>query len=319
MIDKLEKALNSEAQEIKDGRELFSKLYITDFALAKARAYACLAKDYHGSYTECYGYLLGNVNKKSRLVDDVYFAPGQEVNAAHVRIPVEKVREAGNYLREKEPMRRILGWWHSHANLHTFHSGTDDDNLITVLNQIAPTNYINFYEEREFLNSDIKKTKNGDSVIYVCDKNNRSKRLEMTFSDLEENPLIGTSVEKLTIRVPMRVSYAYSMVVNAIGDKPYIKIATRKLCPTCYASEEEEKTVPLKVLTTGKFRLNMEKLEEEVNEKLVLPAPSPGFLEYIFGGGVFRKGKNFQRKKWRKMNELLIPDEEENDGKEKKK
>lgn len=310
MIDKLEKALNSDAQEIRNNRELFSKLYITDFALAKARAYAGLAKDYTGSYTECYGFLLGSANKKSRLVDDVYFAPGQEVNAAHVNIPSKKVIDAGSYIREKKQLKRILGWWHSHANFGTFHSGTDDENLITVLNQIAPTNYVNLYEEREFLNRDIKKTKNGDSVIYVCDKNNTSKRLEMIFSDLEENPLIGTSVEKLKIRVPMKVSYAYSMVVNAIGSRPYVEVATRKLCPTCYASEDEHKVVPMKVLTTGKFRLNMEKLEQEVNEKLILPAPSPKFLNFLFGGKAYRKGEGFQGKKWRKINEIVVPDDD---------
>jgi len=109
MIGKLEKVLDGEAKELEKQRELFSRVYVTEFALEKARVYASLAKDRDGSPTECYGLLLGNSNKRSRIVDDVYFAPGQEVNAAHVTIPAAKVIEAGKEIRKKKPGKRVIG------------------------------------------------------------------------------------------------------------------------------------------------------------------------------------------------------------------
>ncbi len=44
MISKLENILKSEPKEIKKQRELFSKLYITNYAFTKARFYAYLEK-----------------------------------------------------------------------------------------------------------------------------------------------------------------------------------------------------------------------------------------------------------------------------------
>jgi proteasome lid subunit RPN8/RPN11 len=270
-IDKLEKILDSEPIEEKQEKNIFSSMCISKNALKKARTYAELAEERPGSYIECYGYLLGNSNRQNRVIEDVYFAPNQTSSSAHTRIPAQSVIDAGKEIREMG--RRVLGWWHSHASLPTFHSGTDDENHKTVLNQIAPSNYILTYEEMDFLIDDIKKTKLGDSTLYLCDRNNTSRRLEMIFKqEIQENPLAGIPIDKLIVRVPIQTSYAYSMVVNAEKAKPYTKIATRKFCPSCYRDEYNDEEIPLKILEyESDIEIDKDKMKKEVKEKLAFP------------------------------------------------
>lgn len=272
VLDKLEMALASEPEEIKQEKELFSRLYVTSYTLEKARAYARLAKDRQGEFTECYGFLLGDTNRRSRLANDAYFTPGQKVNAAHVLIPAKKVIEAGRYIRKHHQDKRIVGWWHSHANFGTFHSGTDDENLKTVTNQIAPTNYLNIYEEKDFFNSEIRATRNNGS-FYICDKHNNSRRIEITLQDLDGNPLKGIVISRAKVRMPVEVGYAYSMVVNALGDKPYGEIASRTLCTACGDGEYKSKKMPVEVIDVGDYELDIDEMKKEVKEKIILPRP----------------------------------------------
>ena len=270
-LDKLEMALASEPEEIKQEKELFSRLYVTSYTLEKARAYAKLAKDRQGEFTECYGFLLGDANRRSRLANDIYFTPGQKVNAAHVLIPAKKVIEAGRYIRKYLPDKKIIGWWHSHANFNPFHSGTDDENLKIVTNQIAPTKYLNIYEEKDFFNGEIRATRNNGS-FYICDKHNNSRRLEIALQDLDGNPLKGIVIGRVKVRMPVEVGYAYSMVVNALGDRPYGEIASRRLCTACGKGEYKNKEVPVEVIDVGDYELDIDEMKKEVKEKIILPA-----------------------------------------------
>jgi len=271
MIDKLENVLNSEVKEQKQERNNFSNVYISNKALKKARMYAKLSRDNRGSPIECYGYLLGSLDKRKRIVEDVYYAPNQDGSSAHTMISGEQVILAGKEIREKF-QKRIVGWWHSHANFQPFHSGTDDQNHKTVLDQIAPSNYINAYTEKEFLKDTIKKTKNGNSKVFVCDRNNNSKRLEIIFSELEENPLSRMPVEKLVLRMPSKISYAYSIVVNALGSKPHCEIATLKFCNLCPSEKYAASQFPLRVVDYDlDIELDKDKLAKEVDSKLIVP------------------------------------------------
>ncbi len=299
MMDRLEAALTSEPEGRKVERQNFSRVYLAKDALQKARMYADLARDRSGKNIECYGYLIGSPDRRSRLADDVYFAPDQDNNSAHTEIPASAVIRAGREIRGMN--KRVLGWWHSHANFPTFHSGTDDDNLKNVLNQIAPSNYITTYEELDFLQGDIKKTRNGNSTIVVCDRNNTSRRLEMVFEELDENPLAGMPMEKLIVRIPMQVSYAYSVVVNAIGSHPYSEVATRNYCSTCGKDHYEARKVPLRIAEGSGLELNKKIMAKEVKSKLILPkrifVPKFGKL---FGGfkGKKDKKKSKPKKSW---------------------
>jgi len=273
-MDKLERLLNSEiiSNEIdeKSERNHFSYLYVTKQALQKARIYAELSKDYSGSNIECYGYALTDPNKKNRIIEDVYYAPDQTNTSAHTLIPSEAVLKAARDIKQRG--KKVIGWWHSHANFGTFHSGTDDQNHRTVLDQIAASNYIQIYHDLAFLDENIKKTKSGDSTVYVCDRNNSAKRLELFFNELVENPLNGTSMDKLVVRLPMKISYAYSMVVNARRSPPYAEIATIEFCSTCSHDEYEAKEVPVRVLDyPTDIEIDAKEMKKEVRSKLVLP------------------------------------------------
>ncbi|MBR9705869.1 hypothetical protein GOV14_02425 [Candidatus Pacearchaeota archaeon] len=303
MNKRLDELLSQEVPvEVKKEKNPFSRIYITKDAYVKASLYAQLARERNGSHIECYGYLIGTMDRKNRIAYDVYFAPGQEPNAAHVYIPSEKVIEAGRDIRENLGMR-VLGWWHSHATMPTFHSGTDDANHRTIVNQIAASNYINQYTEKEILSGDLKKTMFGDSKLMICDRNNNSKRLEILFSKLDENPLAYLPIEKLVLRTPKKISYAYSMVVNAIGSKPYGEIATVNFCTGCHKNEYQHEKVPVKVLDykTG-LSLNVKELKKEVKSKIVYPPPRvyipvTAGLNRIFCGGKGKRGKKGKKGK----------------------
>jgi len=303
-IGKLDDILNSKPGEEKVERNLFSRIYISKDAFAKARMYASFARDNSGRHIECYGYLLGNGEKRTRLVDDVYFVADQSGTDTHVNIPGESVIEAGREIADQG--KRVLGWWHSHATMHTFHSGTDDDNLKTILNQIASSNYVKEYAELDFLTDDIKKTKEGDSTVYICDRNNKSKRLEMIFSELDENPLAGALIEKLRLRIPMIVSYAYSIVVNGIGGAPYSEIATMKFCSVCRKDEYEARKRPLALVNyESEIEMDERKLKKEVKSKLIVPRSRFVGLEefsiFVSGGNTKKKRRKGKRKWWKKL------------------
>jgi len=300
MIGKLDAVLSSELEEEKAERKLFSKSYITEHALRKARIYAEKARNWSDGHVECYGFLLGNGNKRSRVVEDVYFASDQDVNSAHVAIPAQAVIKAGREIRETG--RRVLGWWHSHADMSPFHSGTDDANHQTVAYQITPSNYVTIYEDMEFLNNDIKKTRDGDSTIFVCQRSNTSRRLEMIFEEeFQDNPLAGMPLEKLIVRIPHRVSYAYSIVVNALGAPPYSEIATLQFCNSCHRDEYEKGVVPVKILVDfgAELELDEGELEKEVKSKLKIPSPVvvsfPDYAGCVAASGRGKKGKKRYR------------------------
>ena len=212
------------------------------------------------------------MSRKNRLIRDVYLAPDQDGKSAHTSVSGEAVNKAGRELRELGA--RVLGWWHSHANFAPFHSTTDDNNLETVLDQVAPTNHITVYKEFTYLDNDIKKTMAGDSKIYICDRNNTGRRLELMFSELKENPLAGTPMERIVVRLPIKISYAYSLVVNASGDPSHAEVATRYLCPCCSEGSYKARRVPIKAVDCeSSLELDINKLRQEVKSKIILPKP----------------------------------------------
>ncbi|MBI2124873.1 hypothetical protein HYT92_03720, partial [Candidatus Pacearchaeota archaeon] len=145
-------------------------------------------------------------------------------------------------------------------------------NFHTMLDQIAPTNYVISYEDIKFLKEDIKKTLDGDNRLIICDRNNSARRLEMLFSEIGENPLTGIPLKEIVVRLPKQISYAYSIITNAQGEKPYAGLLTREFCMSCKsnAGEEEPKELPLKVLNYKiGVKLDDAELKKEVNSKII--------------------------------------------------
>ena len=122
---------------------LLSDVQVTREALNKANRYAKLVCDVFQDDLECYGYLIKPKERRDRIATDAYLATGQTVSHSGVSLNGEEVIKAGKELDKLG--YSVLGWWHSHAMYHPFHSYTDDRNMITVLNEIAPINFITVY------------------------------------------------------------------------------------------------------------------------------------------------------------------------------
>ncbi len=262
------------AEIIKQVRNPISQVYITKGALNKAYTYAELVCDVLGESLECYGFLITPKESKDRIARDVYLAPNQTVSGADVIIEGEDVILAG---REIDALGyKVLGWWHSHANFDTFHSGTDDKNMITVLNQLAPTNYITVRKKTHLLGDELKVRRRKNNLVISGKDSKKRIIIEMPEGILRPEGTIDSKIlseiQNLQLSTPARIGFAYSVVVNAIRGKPYCELATKEFCHTCYEGEEKSKEANLRVVE-GDIVLNEKDMREEIEKKVSKSLP----------------------------------------------
>ena len=120
-----------EPKEIEEKKDHgLDSLRITVHALEKAYAYARLACGIAGRSIECGGYLITPKNIRDRIVRDTFLAKNQDVSGGLFTIEAEDVIKAGREINARG--YRVLGWWHSHGNLQTFFSDTDNRGQRTV-------------------------------------------------------------------------------------------------------------------------------------------------------------------------------------------
>lgn len=236
-------------------------IQITKEALDKAHLYAKKIKEVHGSDLECYFFLISPAGANDRIVRDIYF-PDQEVTHSAVRIREDMIIETGRRLRETG--FKILGWSHSHASYHTFHSETDDENHVIVLNEIASDNYIELKNEKNMFNS--PETSIEDGKIVVADRN---KSISMV---LDISGKFKGKITKSTLHGPIKVGFAYSLVVNADDNlKPHCEVAIKEYCPL-YLREKEVETykVPIKIMPGGDYKVkaDLPGILEEIKNKV---------------------------------------------------
>ncbi len=274
MNSKLEALLSQEPIEeeceahIPVKRNPVAQAYITRSALSKAYTYARLACDVLEESVECYGYLISPQGVKDRIVRDVYLAPNQDVSGADVKISGEDVINAG---RDIDKMGyKVLGWWHSHANFDTFHSGTDDENMLKVLNAIAPTNFVATYRQIPLMSGELGIRRKGSNVE-VYDTKNLNKKLKLNLGSKDFNARDLGIVKSITVNMPVRVGFAYSIVVNARGDKPYCEVATKDFCGLCYGGEERSVESRVRVVNQDAFEIDEHQIAKEVKRKVKKP------------------------------------------------
>lgn len=269
-------------------KEKIMDVQITQYALDRAFKYAELVCDVHNRELECIGYLITPKNSGDRIARDAYLAREQEVGGAHVELSAEDVIKAG---REIDSLgHRVLGWWHSHAGFHTFHSGTDANNQMTVLNEIAPINYIREIEERKLENMEIQKL---DGKLILFDKKNPRLKYEIKVGDSD------LAIAGLNISEEKRTGFAYSLVVNntkswsIFGRKkegkrePYAEIATREFCPDCRKTHDKSEKAKITIFPETGI-MNEEEMKQEVKDRVKFWTP-----KYIFTGfGKGKKGKH---------------------------
>jgi hypothetical protein len=250
-------------------RNPISQIYITSGALAKAYAYARIACDVAKTMTECYGLLITPKAAKDRIVRDIFFPSDQEVMYTDVKLGAEYVIKAG---REIDALGyKVLGWQHSHADFGTFHSGTDDENSLIVLNEISPVNYITTYQKHTLLDGALNATKQGNRVeLHKHDKG--SSRIIFTGKNQEFTRHNGFSnIQRITMITPVRIGFAYSIVVDAIGSKPYADIATRTYCGLCYEGEDSHRKTRLRIIHDDSLQFSEKKMSREVKKKMREP------------------------------------------------
>lgn len=105
---------------------------ITRYALEKGHAYQQAVLKRLGAF-EFYAYLLSNPKGDSGLSVDCVLAPDQIAGGAGVTLSHDAVQKAGQELASTYAGLTVNGWLHGHSNFRVFHSGTDDENIRTVL------------------------------------------------------------------------------------------------------------------------------------------------------------------------------------------
>ena len=146
-------------------------IHLTDYAYEKAYTYARLAVKKARGTIECGGYLIAPREAVDRIATDAFLARNQDVSSGLFTIEAEEVIKAGREINEMG--YRVLGWWHSHGNLQTFFSDTDNRGQRTVLNEIGSFNYVTYREEKDVGNLEVRVE---DGKLVMFDKKNPGRK-----------------------------------------------------------------------------------------------------------------------------------------------
>jgi len=281
-------------------------IHITKYAFEKAYVYARLACEKARGTIECGGYLIAPRQAQDRIATDSFLAKNQDVSSGLFTIEAEDVIKAGREINEMG--YKVLGWWHSHGNLGTFFSKTDDNGQRTVLNEISAFNYVTKRDDKEIGNLEVRTE---DERIVMFDKRNPERRYEIEV----DGDLSKISITKLKLQQEKRIGFAYGLVVNVPGHwdfdwrgknkhrttktilldekditknnyprKPYAEIATRDLCGFCKNSEDKSIPVDITLFDTGKVDIDENVLMAEIEDRVKM---SPRFLS-LYGGKKYR-------------------------------
>jgi hypothetical protein len=237
---KILQALQDEKPEAKNVETTFQ---ITRGAYRKAHLLAKIVSRIAGGGMECYGYQLKPADALDDTVRDVYFAPGQDNQAAYVSVTPEGVYQAGQEAAARN--YELLGWWHSHGSFGTFHSGTDVNNFEVILHSIAPQTMFR-KEEPVFV-------REGDTLLV----DNYSIRG------------VGANPSKIIKKVE-RDPFAYSMVVNDHNEQ-YLECRTKIHNPDTGEFDLQDPTHPRLTVVddpNDPTRLDVADLEWEVRQKV---------------------------------------------------
>ncbi|MEI7718388.1 MAG: Mov34/MPN/PAD-1 family protein [archaeon] len=290
------------------GGDKFDALQISEGVYNKAFVYASVVCEVsNNDGTEIGGYLITPKGSKDRIARGIYLTPNQFVGSGEIKIAPEDVITSG---REIDAMGyKVLGWWHSHGDLETFHSGIDVDNQMTVLNAIASSNYVTERRERE--NPEI--TLVGNKIV-VTDPKHPGVKYEFAVKDPALLDVVSKKVEEES-----KIGFAYSMVVHGSqrprgkfgpgsergellmqegalifakkGERervPYAEIATRRRCSDCQKLNDTSNLVDIMVYKDEEQQdIDESLIRKEIETKVKIRKPVT-----FFGGWGGKKGKH---------------------------
>jgi len=257
-------------------------IHITEYAFEKAHAYARLAVKKAKGTIECGGYLIAPRDAQDRTATDSFLAKNQDVSDGLFTIEAEDVIKAGREINEMG--YRVLGWWHSHGNLRTFFSATDDNGQRTVLNEIGAFNYVIQNEEKEVGNLEVRAE---DGRIVMFDRRSPERKYEI---EIDGDPS-KISIAKLKLLQEKKIGFAYGLVVNnrKIKKEPYAEIATRDLCGFCRNSKDKSVPVDVTLFDTGKVKIDEDALMAEIGDRVKMRSKFFG----TFTGLGYKQGVGF--------------------------
>ena len=208
MVQKLETLLQPEPNP----EELFSRIPLLGSARNKLEGFA---QEHQGR--ECSGYLLAERDDYSGLVSDAVLASVQHNTTVSTNI--REVENLELFQRIAAHGKKVIGWWHSHHNMPSFHSSTDDQNLESFLeshqssiirqtgisvNEYGAGPYTSAVEERDgraFLRIQTAEIPARPLVLEM------DKPVELRARNVLEEHVVG-------------IPYAYSIVVNT-SNRPW--------------------------------------------------------------------------------------------------
>jgi hypothetical protein len=238
------------------------RIRMTPEALKKAETYAQLVAEHFGAPYESIGFLLAEQEPPGPdpLITDVMLAHDQTVDSGSAQISPSGVLASGREIERKG--KRAVGWWHAHP-ANTFHSGTDDQNLQTVLEDVSLRNR---WSRREPQRVPVE-WEDGTLVIRAGTETVRITGAALAALRPEGTGNGGAPEADLQAEVlsdALTESAAYSLVVSASGSsRPYAEMATRTRCAACGRSETRAQRVAIEVVDS-----DLEAMREEVRGRV---------------------------------------------------
>ena len=264
-LDELLLGDEPEENDTKKENARFEELHISRYAYEKAFRYAKLVIQKKQKDVEVGGFLTTPKNSEDRIARGVFLARDQVVSYGSYKLSAEDVAKAGKELEQEG--QKIMGWWHSHGRLDTFHSKTDDENQMVLLNQISPSNYLVFPREKPHraLQSKVE----GKNLLFWDPQNPTTKyQLELQ----EENPALVA--QRLLVFEEQRMGFAYSFVVNwhrwVKKRVPYCEIATREICMDCKDVQDSSAQTGYRIFDEGEYKIDDEELLAEIDQRVHL-------------------------------------------------
>jgi hypothetical protein len=229
------------------------RLQITARALKEVEAYACLVAEQFGAACESIGFLLAEPGPPgpATVITDVMLACDQTVSGASAQISPTGVLASGREIERRG--KRVVGWWHAHPS-QTYHSGTDDENLRLVLEDVSLHNRWLLHEPQT-----VPVTWEGDALVLRT----ASETVRITGLQRGASGTGFTQQAELQSHAVM-VSAAYSLVVSASRrSEPYAEVAVQTQCALCGRCETQARQVAIEVVDGER-----EALRQEVRRKV---------------------------------------------------
>lgn len=259
-----------------DGRFGLNELHISKYAYEKAFRYAKLALQIRKSTVEVGGFLTLPKDSADRVARDAFLARDQHVSSVSYRVEAADVLRAAKEISQQG--QKIVGWWHSHGSMRTFHSDVDDRNQQVLLNQISPSNYVSVPHKK--LYAGLKSRVEGDKLVF-WDPKNVGTMFRLRLAGVDPRLV----AEDLQVEEEKRVGFAYSFVVNwsrwLPQRVPYCEIATRDLCTACTGANDLSSQTGYSVFDYSERIPEDEQLVEELKDRVILFADRQNKRSYF--------------------------------------